>query len=408
MASDIPATVFDREINQITLREIFEKDEEGNYINFDATVDRRHCNLKYRIALHQRYNTWNKEAKNTIIDSIYRNYIIGSISLSRHVSTEDASNYFDIEDGQSRLTVIQEYLDNKFMYLGKYFRDRTDYEKNKFLNYIFPTEIMTPARSSRNPTMTIQEHHYENFDRINKGKPLCDNDKYWCWKDKPQVKFSLELIDLFKERCTFMQTKSFGTVSKDGKVNRKVLENICTLVGSILYEDCYKKAYSRHYENIGRHISPEQKNLVFRFMNHYIKIHNKIYENFPKRIGEQTLQFNNPGKFLSLVIHDYKSVRNGVTNEDKIKMWADILNIHRVSPNFMKGTQSLYNSLTDGDKRNQELSNIIKRYERIIEFYNNKRLIKDRYHIEYVDYAIETNNVVEDYESEDDEDNEED
>ena len=54
-----------------------------------------------------------------------------------------------------------------------------------------------------------------------------------------------------------MQTKSFGTKTKEGKVNRNVLEKICTLVGAIIY-DVYKKSYSRHYEHLGIPISNDK------------------------------------------------------------------------------------------------------------------------------------------------------
>tara|TARA_Y100000389_G_scaffold178316_1_gene191382 strand:+ start:9321 stop:10508 length:1188 start_codon:yes stop_codon:yes gene_type:complete len=386
--SDIPSKVFEREIHQISLREIFEKDENGIYINFDSTIDRIQCNLKYRIPLHQRFNKWNSEAKHNIIDSVYKNYIIGGISFSRHSSDDgDGLFYFDIEDGQSRLTVIQEYLEDKFMYRGKVFSERTEHEKNRFLSYVFSTETMTPSRSARSSTISIEEHHYENFDRINKGASLSDNDKYWCYKNKPMVKFAIELIERFKTECPFMQTQNFGIV-KDGKVNRDVLEKICTLVGAIWY-DVYKKSYSRHYEQLSIPATNEKKNNVYDFMTHYRNIHAKIYSDVPKESREKLLQFNNPGKFLSLIIRDYKIQRDGVTNQDKVNMWADILNIDRASTNFMKKNYTLYNTFTDGDKKNQEENNIIKRLERIIEFYNDKETISQRYHIEFSPYTDE-------------------
>ena len=385
--SEIPQKIFEREIYHITLREIFEKDESGSYINFDSTIDRNQCNLKYRIPLHQRYNKWNSDAKYTIIDSIYKNYIIGGISFSRHSSNDgDGSFYFDIEDGQSRLTVIQEYLEDKFMYREKVFSERTKHERNRFLSYVFSTETMTPSRTARSSNVTIEEHHYENFDRINRGVALSDNDKYWCRKNKPMVKFSIELIERFKGECNFMQTKNFGSL-KNGKVNRDVLEKICTLVGAIWY-DVYKKSYSRHYENLDITATNEKKNDVYNFMAHYIKIYNKIYCELPRATGEHLLQFNNPGKFLSLIIRDYKIQRDGVTNQDKADMWTDILNIDRCSQDFMKGTQTLYNTFTDGDKKNQEVSNINKRLERVIEFYNDKEIISQRYHIEYSNFMV--------------------
>ena len=403
MSSEIPSKVFEREIHQISLREMFEQDENGIYINFDSTIERIQCNLKYRIPLHQRYNKWNVDAKHTIIDSVYKNYIIGGISFSRHSSNEgDGSFYFDIEDGQSRLTVIQEYLEDKFMYLEKMFSEITDHQKAQFLSYIFSTETMTPSRSARSSPISIEDHHYENFDRINRGKQLSDNDKYWCRKNKPMVKFAIELIERFKTECPFMKTTPFGG-RKDGKVNRDVLEKICTLVGAI-WNDVYKKSYSRHYEYLSIPLTNEKKNDVYDFMTHYRNIHDKVYSDVSKETGENQLPFNNPGKFLALIIRDFKTIRNGITNQNKVTMWANILNIDRASQNFMKGKQSLYFGFTDGDKKNQELSNINKRLERIIEFYNDKVTITNRYHIEYSNYTVDNHDSDEDSDENSEED----
>ena len=77
MESALPRKVFERELGQMTLRELFQKNEEGDYVNLDTTVDRDTCQKRIRIPKHQRYNKWNAEAKETIIDSIFKNYIIG-------------------------------------------------------------------------------------------------------------------------------------------------------------------------------------------------------------------------------------------------------------------------------------------------------------------------------------------
>ena len=66
----LPSKIFNRELAQISIRELFEKDEEGNYVNLDTTSDRDTCQMLYRIPGHQRYNKWSNDAKETIIDSV--------------------------------------------------------------------------------------------------------------------------------------------------------------------------------------------------------------------------------------------------------------------------------------------------------------------------------------------------
>ena len=166
--TQLPRPVFDRESTQIFLREFFQKDDDGNYVNFDANQDRNNSNMKYRIPIHQRYNKWTSDAKRDLIESIYMNYATPSIILSRH-SDGETNFYFNIEDGQSRFTVIQDHLDDKFKFNGKLFRICLSMLQNRFLDYCFPTSITNPHRTRADNT-TIDDHHFENFDRINRGK----------------------------------------------------------------------------------------------------------------------------------------------------------------------------------------------------------------------------------------------
>ena len=115
----------------------------------------------------------------------------------------------------------------------------------------------------------------------------------------------------------------------------------------------------------------------------------------PKESGEKYFSnFNNPGKFLGLIIMDYTSPRKGddgneVSHEEKKEMWVNILNIDRASDNFMKGKQTLWmKGFTDGDRKNQEGSNIRKRLERVVQFYNDKVDVSKRFGVEYTELEL--------------------
>ena len=160
----------------VIISKIFRKDE-NDYINIETTSDREHTNKKYRIPKHQRHNKWNTDDKKNLIDSVWKNYIIGGISLSQH--PDGRLVYFNIEDSQSRLTVIQEYLDDKLKYKNKFFSELTNDEKHRFHNYTFSVDTTIPTNHAiQNESITtIDDHYYENFDRINRGKKLEDNDQ---------------------------------------------------------------------------------------------------------------------------------------------------------------------------------------------------------------------------------------
>ena len=386
----LPSKIFNRELAQISIRELFEKDEEGNYVNLDTTSDRDTCQMLYRIPGHQRYNKWSNDAKETIIDSIFKNYIIGALSVSRH-SDGGMSWYLDIEDGQSRLTVIQEFLEDKFKYRGGYFSERTQHEQNRFLDYVFATDTTTPARNrptAERNAVTTDDHYFENFDRINRGKALEDNDKYWCMKNKPMVAHAIKLIEQCKDDYLFMKTEKFNTKDTNGKVIRKPLEQIVTMIDALI-NGIYKKSYSRHYEKICEEFTEIHKRMVGIFMEFYKSIYDKMLIQMPKR-DRELFPFNNPGKFLGMIIMHFKDcICNEAEMDAKLEeakdMWVNILNIDRSSENFMKGAASLWNGFTPADRKNQEQENIRKRLDRVKEFYGDKVGCGGQYHIEYTE-----------------------
>ena len=385
-----PNKVFDRELGSIVIRKLFEKDEEGGYVALDTTEDRETCEKKYRIPGHQRYNKWTLEAKENTIDSIWRNYIIGSLSLSRQ-SDGNLGWFLDIEDGQSRLTVIQEYLDDKFEYRGAKFSDRTKLEQDRFLDYEFSTDVTQPSRIRPTTGLdpgTTEDHRFENFDRINKGKALEDNDKYWALKHKPMVARAIELIEECKEDYPFMKTDKFNTKDTNGKVIRKPLDQFVTMIDALI-NDAYKNTYLRHYENMCEPWTPAHKERLNQFMIFYKSIYDGMIDLFPARPREK-FHFNNPGKFLGMIIMHFQQSEQDpeMSLDEKRVMWVNILNIDRRSDNFMKGTVTLWSAqggFTAGDQKNQEKKNILKRLDRVKEFYNNKRETARVHHIEFIE-----------------------
>ena len=156
---EIPEAVFDRTLTTVNIGELFKKNNNDEYVNIETTNDRAHTNKKYRIPIHQRHNKWKSDDKKTLIDSIWKNYIIGGISLSQQPDGRQV--YFNIEDSQSRLTVIQEYLDDKFKYKNKHFSELSNEEKQRFNNYMFSVDTTVPTNHAiENEGITSIDDHY--------------------------------------------------------------------------------------------------------------------------------------------------------------------------------------------------------------------------------------------------------
>lgn len=386
MASPIPSPAFEREHGSFSIRELFVKDEDGSYLDFDSTEDRTQTQKKYRIPRHQRFNRWSSDDKQSLIASIFLNYIIGGVSLSRHPDGH-MDFYFNIEDGQSRLTVIQEFMEDKFKFNDVLFSELSEYDRNRFMDYKFSTDITTSSRNRCNSNMLLDDHYFVNFDRINKGKSLSDNDKYWCYKGKKLVEMAINLIDDSKKEYPFMRASKFGEKDKNGKEERKPLEEFVTFISALL-NNVYKKSYDRNSEYLdvkksnGEPYSQIDVEYINRFMEFYKNIYDAMLEQMPPRKSEKVnIHFNNPGKFLGMIIMDYKD--DSTILEYKKNMWVNILNINRSSDNFMKEKNTLWNDFTDANKKNQEEENIRMRLNRVKEFYSNKEETSTNYHIEY-------------------------
>ena len=73
---------------------------------FDNTAVRGSVedNKEFRIPIHNRFPQWKSSKSEDLVDSIMKNYPIHSIMTSQHVS--EGIVYKDIEDGQTRLSVL--------------------------------------------------------------------------------------------------------------------------------------------------------------------------------------------------------------------------------------------------------------------------------------------------------------
>jgi len=120
------------------------------------------------------------------------------------------------------------------------------------------------------------------------------------------------------------------------------------------------------------------------FMEFYESIYDTMISEMPRRSNEQ-MPFNNPGKFLGMIIMHFKEDNDDMELDEKVNMWVNILNIDRSSENFMKGTGSLWYNFTPANQKNQEQENIRARLDRIKEFYEDKDSISDEFNVEYVE-----------------------
>jgi hypothetical protein len=371
---EIPKEEIKREEpTSVTLRELFDYDKiTKSYTKFDCRA-RSSSKLLYRIPEHQRFPQWNKEQKLGLIDTVFRNYTMSGIVLSEKKVMKNGKmeNYYDIEDGQTRLSILQDFHACRFALSNDLTFDDLDLEDQKrFLDYNITKEII------QNNSRTLEDydnHIHEMFERLQGGKRLTDVDKYWNRSKSPLVKFAISIIKTYGNDFNI---KNFS----DKK--RKGLTNICGLIGGFLYGSNnnkmgYSPAFRHQIHNLNKEITNSQRDSVINFIKYYISIKNDSYSIIPKNKDEKDLDFKNNAKYINMIMLDYKDHTNNK------KIWIDYFILSRHNPNFSTGTCSIYNNLTKANKQNNSEENIRVRLNRVKEFYRDKEGTAEEHGIVY-------------------------
>ena len=352
-------TKIDREYKELKLKDIFERrnGEIGiaNSKYFNSEAEREDSQLKYRIPEHQRFQKWNNSKKQRIVETVLSNFPMSGIIVSRHV--KNAETYYDIEDGQSRLTILQQFYNDEFpIKVGStnFKFSELEYEyRNKFEEYKINIEVIDGASN---------EQITDIFERLQEGQPLKDEDKYWNRKDDaPLVKYAFELIQ--KE---YWDDENMGTVKGITSSNRRRIRDVCGLIGGILYgETCIRPNWSIQFPNIHLKIGREQKEKIKKFLLYYNDIIDTCFQIQPKVPTEKNRQFYNLGKDLGMIIYDYFYAETEMTTDQKKDMWVHTINVDRRSRNYMKGKQKFWEGLKSGEKRNCTKESLRARVDRV-------------------------------------------
>jgi hypothetical protein len=250
-------------------------------------------------------------------------------------------------------------------------------DQNRFLDYKLTLEII---ENEADTLADYDNHIHEMFERLQGGKRLSDDDKYWnrYYSNSPLVKFAFDII-------SNKEIKEYLNIKKFSSNNRKGLTNICGLIGAFLFADIsnnfsYWPAFRCQFNNLNKTISSDDKNNVIKFLNYYINIIKSSHNIFKPEKDEKKLDYKNNARYINMIMIDYKE------NKDKnMNMWIEFFNISRKNHNFTNGTASLYNNLSRTNKSNNSEENIRVRLNRVEEFFRNKKECSEQHSIKYID-----------------------
>lgn len=357
--TDIPDNMMTIQTDSKTLGTLFEENDGKIPLLFDSHSVRKDNKLKYRIPFRQRYgiSKWKEAEKQLLVDSVFKGFTLEGITLSAQYDPDINMHYFDVENGASRMSVLQSYAKDGFKYKGKLYSELERRYQNRFDRYLLPMTIITTMPTA--PVDTIDKLFY----RLNLGKPLTDADRYWSMNSaSPLVSC---VIKLMKE--AFWDNKLMKT-DKFGDKNRACLPNVCSLVATLQFGKEYTRTSSKILEPILRvHLDyAEVKNKVETFLNYYKQIIEGA-ENETMLVSHQ-MDWEKTSKQMGLILHDYLDDVSIESLNAKKTMWINTMKTARKAQNFWFGKQTIWNGLPKGAKQNMCKFSIKQRLNRVKNF----------------------------------------
>lgn len=263
---------------------------------------------RFRIPKWQRYPSWKTHQKVALVDSIMKDYPIHAIIMTRHV--QNGRGFFYIQDGQTRMSALQDYLMDKFKWpeedsglRPRLYSELSEAEKATFRYYqISVTEIEIPNADE----MKIAS---DMFGRLNSGKSLTPNEKYNNRQDTQVMSFIYELIADARFKQSFkLFLQPIGNTARADKP-RTMFPNLGNMVSLILYISSdgrdgttLNPAYEANAFRL-EGLTETNKEEVRRFLVEYFKIIQDARVGNRSRINKQP--FTSVSGALGMIAHDW-------------------------------------------------------------------------------------------------------
>lgn len=143
----------------------------------EFSTDEERITGRIYLPVGQREWAWKHKRGNAkmekLIDSLMHNYPIPSSIVN------EVEYRYQIYDGRHRMETIWRFKNNQFTWSGKYYRDLSDSDKDKFNRRTIPVTIIFPPRGS----VVSSDQLADIFIRLNSGKQLTDSDMLWAYRD---------------------------------------------------------------------------------------------------------------------------------------------------------------------------------------------------------------------------------
>ena len=315
----------------------------------------------YRISEHQRFPSWSLAKKQKLVDSIMRNYPIHAFIMVRRLENGGEVEFCNVEDGQTRMTSLQEYLLDGYPSEagdgpndGKLFSELEPAMKDRFKNY----QVSIETFHGRGIT---DDAIAEIFNRLNSGKPLGDNDKFHSRMTTPVMEFLMEL-KIHSELREDIE-KFIGAIGT-GK-SRKGLGDIVGVILAVATrgeaaggQACINTSYEKNYKYLKRVLTADQRTNVVDFFKAYFAMLHQVNDAVSAKPKKQLY-----GKLCGVLGLSVCSwVQQGLIREEIAWYTGKLVQDPKYEP-------STFRELSKGDVRNCQGDSVARRLDKIVAQY---------------------------------------
>ena len=354
---------FKRTVTQKPLFELINPENFTPRGNGDMPAE---ANTLYRIPEHQRFPSWPIAKQQRLVDSVFKNYPIHAFIAIRHLVADgdEITEFCNIEDGQTRMTALQEYMLDKYHSEagdgpndGKLYSQLEPTMKERFKNYQVTLEVFSGRGINSDVIADI-------FNRLNSGKPLGDNDKFHSRMNTPIMDFLNEIkghMDLHDNI-----EKYIGAIGT-GK-SRKGLGDIVGVILAVATRDedsggqaCINTSYEQNFKYLKKVLTNPQRNDVIAFFKAYFAMLHRANSSTTARPKKHL--YGKLSGVLGLSVFCWVS-DGQIRSEIEWYLTKLIQN-----PKYEPAT---FRELTKGDIRNCQGASVARRVDKIIMEYNNR------------------------------------
>lgn len=350
---------FNHHNEQPTIAELIGESPEDTYLFFEPHRKKNdNTSAPLLIPEHQRFYVWTENRKSPLIDSIMENCPLPLMVFTEHIIDGKVVRF--VQDGQQRLMTLQKFMLGEFKWNGnKSFSELSALEIRRFLSYRVNCVIIV------NPT---QGQVADIFERLNCGKPLTDNDKFFNRRDSPVISFIL--CELINHPVLSQYFRKYTGLNVEAKT-RVQLGDIVGAVVAIITNSvaCIRTSFERIGEFLYEEMTEDKKKLVFDIFTFYFTtVHKALTDahKFPKPKKCYLKLSNMLGIWLYWRIHsDYFAQEK--LNPDVINKSCGIWIWYAQVIQDEDGKKLIFQDLTAGHQRNNDMDALKARTRHLME-----------------------------------------